>query len=164
MTPKDGGMRHTASREPKRSVSRRQTRHSTFRRRAGFGVPVVLVAAFGSGCGSNDDVLADRAASTSAPLAAISTDEPASTTTAAPPLTAERPSSTPTSTRVVVIVNPPPPTTAPRTFVIVNPPPVITSTTLARLVTVNPPPPSDPERIVPVNPPPPEQGADSPQP
>lgn len=97
-----------------KTVMIEKTRHNTFHRRMRFAVPVVVIAAFGSGCGSDD-----RQAVTNPPPP-VSTDS-SSTTTPMTVVTPRPPPTEPGST--VIIANPPPPTTTVGPRVIANPPP-----------------------------------------
>lgn len=142
-------------------------RRSTFRRRATFAIPVVLVAAFGSGCGSDGGRLMTNPPSpTSTPTSPAGAEAPPPTT-GTTLVSGPRPTSAPTvvdsggsprtrPTAVGGVGNPPPVPTTPTVvattdpppagttgFVIVNPPRP-TSTTLAPFVITNPPPPTGP--------------------
>lgn len=142
------------------------SRHSTFRRRASFAVPVVLVAAVGAGCEherantnpSEPSTATDMVVNPPPPSAppAVPTEQ---TTTTSVASGAPAPGSTvvanppPPAPAPVVIANPPPPAPAPPDSVVLTNPPA-TSTTV--MVVANPPPPSTSTTwITSINPPPP---------
>ncbi len=144
-------MKRTDPRQPDTGVPRSGTRHSTFRRRVSFAVPVVLVAAFGAGCESNDGrVMTNPPPPATAPAAAAIGESPLPTeTTLVVPIT-EPPTT-------AIVVRAPSPTKAPAVETAELAP--TTSTTGGGSI-ANPP----PTAIVIANPPPPTSTGSSARP
>ncbi len=165
-------MKRTNPRQPDTGVPRSGARHSTFRRRVSFAVPVVLVAAFGAGCGSNDGrVMTNPPPPTTAPAAIGESPLPTETTLVVPitepPTIATTPTTlivvrapSPTKAPAVKTAEPAPPTSATGVGFIANPPSPPT-TTLTSVVIANPPPPT---AVAIVNPPPPTSTGSSARP
>jgi hypothetical protein len=100
-------MSSTVPQPAEASATANRARHSTFRRRVSFALPVVVVAAFGSGCGLNHGgVMSNPPPPSTGPTAV--TGAPSPSTTPAPAIISNPPF--PTSRDTATVVNPAPPT------------------------------------------------------